>query len=381
MKRLLTLVLVCLMCLSSAFAQELTLDEQVAKIMRNHSTTGAALVVARNGKIVYEYYYGYAEKRAKEMVEADTYFRLASVTKLISGIHVMQLVERSKLDLDQSIGDYLGYPVENLRARETPVTLRHLMSHTSALNSRGGYASVSRTLPELLDATLNRKTNWLDRSSGSKYEYSNFGAGIMGALVEAVTGRNVNDSITKDLFAPLGIDGAYHPTLLDVPEKIAAQYMPNGTVCKSRSKFLEEQWDASVDPDRHYRITVGSLWMKPRDLCRLGIMMVQGGQVDGVRILKSSTVDMMMKDQLGEPNMTVSSPYGLCVNRVEGLLDDRLVYGHQGLSEGTLCNLYWEPQTEFVFALVTNGSSVNMDHHIGKLARRTFALMWEQFGE
>lgn len=387
MKRLFCLLVAGWMLFSCAMAEENTLDAGMAKAFKQLKTTGATVYVAKNGKIVYEYHYGYADKKTGERVSEDTYFRLASVTKLVAGIHVMQLVEDGLLDLDASIGNYLGYEVKNLYYPDVPVTLRHLMSHTSSLSPYGGYSVSKRPLQQILDASLKRKGNWYRYAPGSKYDYSNFGAGIMGSLVECVTGKNINDSITETLFEPLGIDAALHPALVGEPEKIATQYNASGNTFKSRAKALASDWDAGVNPDMHFRITVGSVWMRGRDLCRLGMMMAQNGYMQisetgaGTRVLKQTTVQEMMADQKGHGYVTVSSPYGLCVNRVTNLLKDRMIYGHQGLSDGVLCNLYWDPQTQFVFVLISNGCNTNMNDRIGILSRRTFQLAWEEFGE
>lgn len=381
MKRMLALALALAICLAAlpALGENSSLDDQFAKLLKGHKATGAVICVAKDGEIVYEYYYGYAHKGIKEKVSEETYFRTASVTKLITGIHVMQLVEQGKLDLDESIGTYLGYPVYNLYWPDTPITLRHLMSHTSSLRPYGSYSNSRKLLGDLINAENKAKGNWYDYAPGTKYDYSNFGAGIMGSLIEAVTGKNINDSVTEELFKPLGIDAAYHATLLGTPEKIASIYNADGTTAKGRSAYLAETWDGSVNPESHYRITIGNIWIRGRDLCRLGILLSQGGTLDGVTILKEETVQAMMADQQGVGYVQCSTPYGLCINRVDNLLEDRMIYGHQGLSGGILCNLYFDPQTQFVFALITNGSSTNMDDHIGRLSRKTFALAWESF--
>ena len=381
MKRLLSALLACWMLLACAGAEEEPLEERMAKILKYQKTMGAVVYVAKDGEIVSEYCYGYADRKSKELVSPDTYFRTASVTKLVSGIHVLQLVEQGLLELDAPIGDYLGYEVKNLYYPEVPVTLRHLMSHTCSLSPHGGYCVTSRPLQQIIDASLKRKGNWFEYEPGSKYVYSNFGAGIMGSLAEIATGKNINDSMGEMLFAPLEIDAALHPALLEQPELVASQYTDAGKTKRSRAYVLAEEWDASVNPEMHYRITVGSLWIRGRDLCRLGIMMCQNGMLEGRQVLQESTVQQMMADQKGQGYVTVSSPYGLCVNRVEGILEDRLIYGHQGMSNGVLCNLYWEPESQLVFALITNGSKNNMNDHVAVLARRLFAQVWEEFGE
>lgn len=379
MKKLIALILCLLLPLTPCLAEEGSLDASLAKVFSGHKATGAALYVAKDGEIVYEYLYGYADRKAGIPVSEDTYFRTASVTKMISAIHIMQLVEQGLLDLDENIGVYFGYSVTNPYAGDAPVTLRQLMTHTSSLSSNGGYTKSSRTLSSLLDDSSKQWNNFHKYAPGSKYEYSNFGAGIMGSLMEAVTGMNLNDTVTSGLFDPLGIDAGYHQTLVDTPENITALYTPEKALMSSRSKLLAQTWDNAVDPDTHYRKTVGAVWMKGRDLCRIGMLLCQGGTLEGVTILQPETVSLMMADQNGQPGITCSSPYGLCVHRVDNLVKGRMVYGHQGMSGGIVCNVYFDPETQFVFALVTNGSSDSMIDHICKISRRTFNLCWQAF--
>ena len=354
------------------------LDAVLADIFPKYKTTGAVVVVAKNGEIVYHYDYGYAYKKDREPITPESYFKIASVTKLVSAIRVMQLVEEGKLDLDAPIGDYFGFTIQNPHHRAIPVTLRHLMSHTSSLSQRGGY-SRERRLDTFLDASLNHWSNWESWAPGSKYAYSNFGAGLMGSLMEIVTQKNIDDCVREGVFEPLNIDAAYHISLLGDPDKAVYTYKANGDLHSSRAAYLRNAWEPEIDPNAHYTITVGSVWIRGDDLCRLGIMLCNGGTIDGVRILKPETVELMMSSQQGLGHVTVDSPYGLCVHRVSNLLDDYMVYGHQGLSEGILCNLYFDPETQLVFTLITNGSSTNMTDHIGRLSRRVFAEIWDRY--
>lgn len=382
MKRFLALLLVLLLPFA-ALADEATLTEDLRKALKGARTTGATIVIARDGEIVYTLHYGNAQKKPKEPVTDEHYFRTASVTKMISGIHIMQLVEQGLLALDTPIGDYLGYPVYNVKVSgKKPVTLRHLMSHTSSLSPNGGYTKVTNPLSKLLDARKHPKGSWYKRQPGEEYDYSNFGAGIMGSLMEQVTGKTINQSVTDDLFAPLQMDAAYSPNLVGDPQKIVSQYTASGGIAVLRVRTLkDDQYDGTVNPDKHYRTTVGSVWMHARDLCRIGMMMAGRGELDGVRVLEEETVLAMEESQQGKPGIDCESPYGLTVYRAEDLLEDRLVYGHQGIGSGMTCNLYYEPQSRFVFVLMNNGANTRQDHGIVKLARKTFALAWAEFGE
>ena len=149
----------------------------------------------------------------------------------------------------------------------------------------------------------------------------------------------------------------------------------------SRNNNLTKEWDPEVNPDFHFRITVGSLWIRPTDLCRLGMMLCDGGTLDGKTVLQPETVAEMTAEQQGRNGITADTPYGLCVHHEKTLVEGRTMYGHQGLTEGILCNVYFDPETRFVFVLCTNGSSNQMDHRVVKLSRRVFAAAWEVFGE
>jgi len=274
----------------------------------------------------------------------------------------------------------LGYEVYNIRTRtKKPVTLRHLMSHTSSLSPNGGYSKSSNPLSKLLDVTKSTRGNWYQYDPGEKYDYSNFGAGIMGSLMETVTGKTIHDTVSESLFEPLGMNAAYHPHLLEDPQKIVSQYTAKGGIAVLRSRTLEDAYDDTVNPERHYHTTVGSVWMHGRDLCRIGMLMAGRGTLEGVTILTPESVMAMEENQQGKPGIDCESPYGLCVYRADDLVEGQMIYGHQGMGSGMVCSLFYEPESRFVFVLMTNGSNTVQDHGIVKLARRTFAAAWEHF--
>lgn len=383
MKRVLCLLLALLLLPLAALAEEPNeTDAAFDKIFSRYKTTGGVVVVAREGEIVYQRSYGYAHKRSGELVTDESYFRIASVSKLVSAIHVMQLVEQGLLDLDTDISDYFGYPIRHYQYPDVPITLRQLMSHTAAIDASGGYAKASgASVQELLSLESRRKNNYLPYQPGSKYTYSNFGAGLMGSLMELATGKNLNDSITESLYAPLGIDAAYAPQLLQNPEKITYQYSAEGKVNTSRDVQLAKEWDPSVDPEHHYRSVAGRVFIRGEDLCRLGMVLCEGGTLDGVTILQPETIAAMQEYQKDKPGITGHSPYGLCVYRESALLNSRMVYGHQGMSDGLVAGLFYEPESRFTIAIITNGSDSRQDHRITLINRKLFGLAWELFGE
>lgn len=383
MRRLLCLLVALMLLPLPALCEDTAeLDETFGALFKRYKTVGGVIVVAKGGEILYQRNYGYAHRTGKELVSDETYFRVASVSKLVSAIHVMQLVEQGKLDLDKDISAYFGYTIRNPRYSKVPITLRHLMSHTSSISSTGGYANNSRaTVKQMLALENRRKSNYDNFKPGTKYTYSNLGAGLMGSLVEIVTGKNLNDSITADLFGPLGIDAAYSPTLLGDPEKIVYCYNESGRVQVGRKGSLEQEWDPSVNPESHFRLVPGQVWIRGRDLCRLGMLLCNGGTLDGVTILQPETVAAMLESQQGKGGVKEDSPYGLCVYRKTMLLKDRTVYGHQGMSNGMTSVLLFEPESQFVVAILTNGCDTRQDHRLCIIHRKLFAKAWEIFGE
>ncbi len=359
-------------------------DAEVDAVFRKRKTVGGMVVAAKDGEIVYSRCYGYADKRAEEAVTPDTYFKLASVSKLVTGAAAMILAEEGKLDLDENIGHYLGdppYEAASPRYPEIGLTCRMLMTHTAAIRDNSEAYGKNAKLSQVLNPENNRmKTGFLKKKPGEAYKYSNYGAGMVGCLIEAVTGQRLTAAVKELLFDPLGIEAAYDPSLLSHPERIVTTYKASGGAHITRSYRLKQPYRAEPDPEQDFRDSYGGLWMRGEDLCRVGIMLCDLGKFDGQQILSADTVREMFSSQQGKGNITADSPYGLNVERVRNLMDGKMVYGHQGLANGVLCSLYFDPETRFVFALVTNGCNVNAKRdRICMLSRDLFGLLWEEY--
>lgn len=361
-------------------------DDEVATIFRRRKASGGMVLAAKDGQIVYSFCFGYANKKTKEFIIPDSYFKLASVSKLITAAAVMRLVDSGQLDLDENIGHFLGnppYEAANPHFPEISLTSRLLMTHTAGVkDSKGAFADRWK-LSDILKPELNRfGSGFLKNEPGTVYHYSNYGAGIMGCILEAVTGLRLTDAVRNLLFDPMKIDAAYDPTLLQFPERIVTTYRANGEADITRTFRLRQKYNDQINLEKDYGESYGSVWMKGEDLCRIGIMLCDMGIIDGQRILSESAVREMTSSQAGRGGIQTDSPYGLNVERVQNLLPGKLIFGHQGLSNGVLCSLYFDPDTRFVFTLLTNGCNVNAKQdHICMLSRDLFSLMWSSFAD
>ncbi|MGN0777461.1 MAG: serine hydrolase domain-containing protein [Candidatus Ventricola sp.] len=377
MMRKLALALALMLALSTAAAgEQQSMDERVDEVFSATRTVGGAFVVAQHGEIVYERYYGEQQKTTHVPVSEETYFRCASVTKLVTGIGLMKMMDEGILDPDEDISTYLGYNVRNMSFRNTPITLRMLMSHTAGLVENSSFARKASILSDMISVEKKAGSNFKkDVRPGSQYTYSNFGAGITGAIVESVTGMDVSSYMRETLFEPLGIDAAYSATQLADPDDIAATYKKDGSLYAAPSYMLRQEYVQEASPDTHYRVTIGSLLIRARDLARLGIVICGDGTVDGVRVLSEESVMAMRQEHSEETDgITPDSPYTFFTVRQDTLFEGLRVYGHQGTDEGIVCNLYVEPENELVIVVMTNGCKTNRDDGIMRITRRLAAI-------
>ena len=381
MKRTLSAILIALLLFPvlACAAATAEIDAQVDSYFRRSRTTGGALVVFKDGEIAYQRYYGVQDKTVYEPVTENTYFRVAAVSEMVTAIGLMQLRDQGLVDLDQDISAYFGYKIANFYYPDTPLTLRQLMSHTSTVSEGGGY-SIGNPVYEMLSAAIRRRGNYTDHEPGSVYQYSDFGAGLVGAIMEAVSGVSVDHYMAEAVFRPLGIDAAYDPIGLQNPKAMADLYQSDGTRYRSAWGLLRDGYPDFADPEAHYGSAVGKLWIRAGDLAKLGIALCGDGTADGAALLTLESVREMREDQaaLGK-SVTGDSPYGLLLQRVQSLVGGHTFYGYQGRVAGTLCNLYFEPETQFGFVMLTNGCNNGLDNYIGTLARRQFVYAYETF--
>jgi len=382
LKGVLLALLICFF-VTSASAENLVydaseLDALTDKVFQRYKTVGGAVVVMRGDNLVYERYYGLSKKGERVPVDENTYFRLASITKWVTGMGVMNLVENGLLRLDENVGDVVDFPIFNPKYKNESITLRMIMTHTSSITDEGGFKNQNNTLSDIFSAAK-RKSSFLPKAPGAGFEYSNFAAGIVGSMMEEVTGQSVNTFMKEVLFDPLEIDAAYSPTLLLRPEDIVNQHEADGVLARNYQRVLKEEYDDTANPNLHYRLTAGCLWMTPRDLGKLMAVMTGGGEYNGFRVLSEESVQMIHEEQVGKNGITANTPYALFCEQFTTLADDKIIYGHQGQSLSMVTEVFYDLETGFAMALLTNGCSKAIDRRICKIGRSMFDLMYPVF--
>ncbi|MBR0227719.1 MAG: beta-lactamase family protein [Clostridia bacterium] len=331
-------------------------DAYFLRLFTRSEAIGGGVIVSRDGETLYEYYYGADAKYNGRPVDGDTVFKVASLTKMITAVGVMRLVEEGKIGLDAPLTyGAEGAHIRNPRYPDAPVTLRQAMNHTSSLLGDAPYA----TAPAWEKITLDQNRYFDKYEPGTHYEYANLNGGIMGSAIERASGQSLNAYMRDAVFAPLGINAAYAAHLLPDPEPLSRTYTQEGEVYMKAEKYLEEDqafYEDTCDPDSHYRTSVGSLYISLSGMAKIGEVLACGGAADGVRLLSPQAAAEMRADQRTVRGSTVTgeSPYGLGVYRFTAS-DGRTWYGHQGRWVGMLTDLFVEPDSRTAVALVMNG--------------------------
>jgi CubicO group peptidase (beta-lactamase class C family) len=383
MKKL--ILLLCIIILLPTMGLSESLDDKFAYTLSKYNTTGAAIVIMRGGKIEYEYYYG-RQGRKSEKVTENTHFHNASVAKMITALGVMKLYDEGKIELDKNISEYFNFPVGNPKYKDVPVTIRQVMSHTSSISGKSKYASRKHDLEWLLTPDRDSNSQWRNWAPGTKYEYANLNGGLLGSIIECISGMSVDDYMKKEFFEPLNIDAAYSTTLLNDKENISWKFNAKGEIVENARQMLKrnESYEDTCDYKNSYYKTVGGLRVRAKDLARLTYILCKDGSVDGIEFLKPETVKLMRTNQGEIVNSSVTtsdSNYGLNVDISLNDMTPVKWYGHQGTLGTFVCNAYFNPELDSVVVLLTNGCNMKKNNYVCNISRAVMDVAYEYLTE
>ena len=378
------IVLVCLlMALFPSVSLGQSVDEAAAKLdemFKRYDTLGACVAVIQNGSIAYVHCYGQAKPGGPD-IAADTVFQVGSISKMVANIGLMQLLDKCDIALDSELGDVLGYPVRHPDYPNTPVTLRQLMTHTASLRDSGDYQAALYGSPRPLSQLLGQRarfTFYRNQEPGFERAYSNFGGGLIGSLIEALSGQTLDGYMQENVFAPLAITAAYQPSRIPEDTPMADMYvMPQRRLAKA----LGEDPTAITQPDAetHYFLTAGKLVISAPDLAKLLIALCDGGVYQNARILKESAVREMTTPQNYRGSVACESGHGLFMNIITNdQVEGRTMYGHGGKANGMLCAAYFDPSDRTGVVMLTNGcNNRSVYNGVGMLGRQIMNLCYE----
>lgn len=180
------------------------LSARAEELVKKDQFSGAVLV-ARDGKILFQKAWGLADRASKTPNTLDTQFRMGSMNKMFTAVATLQLVQAGKLSLDDSIGKHLpDYPNKDVA---TKVTVRHLLTHSGGTGDIFGpeFDQNRLTLKEHADYLKLYGARPLTHEPGAEFRYSNYGFVLLGALIEKVSGMSYYDYVRTHIFKPAGM--------------------------------------------------------------------------------------------------------------------------------------------------------------------------------
>jgi N-acyl-D-amino-acid deacylase len=197
-------------------------DSSMKEFMREHRVPGVSIAVTNHGKVVLARGYGYADIAQREQVKPHSLFRIASLSKPITAVAILQLIEQGRLKLDDNVFEVLKYEEDIQAAGEAfdirfrKITIRHLLEHRGGWDRDKSFDAMFQSVrfaaqvgvaPPADQAAVIKAmfSNKLDFVPGERYAYSNFGYCLLGRVVEKLTDQTYEAYVKKHVLAPIGV--------------------------------------------------------------------------------------------------------------------------------------------------------------------------------
>jgi len=304
-------------------------------LIDEHKVPGFVTVVARHGRVVHSEAFGSMDVERKKAMRPDTIFRLASMTKPVTGAAVMILVQEGKIAVSDPLAKYIPEFAEmevlvqneegafNTVPADKPITIEHLLTHTSGLTDSFFPNAVAElyvaaglglsaeqvaalrgsgvvgdtvdgdglTLEEFVKKAAEQP---LLAQPGTQWNYS-IAMDVLGRVVEVVSGQRYGDFLAERIFAPLGMkDAGFH-----VPEEKVARFAANYAPQAAGMVLIDDPAKSSYLKVPGHDSGGGGMVGTATDYLRFAQMLLNGGELDGVRILSEESVQRMTSDHLG----------------------------------------------------------------------------------
>ena len=355
---------------------------------------GAVAIVARRGKIAYLEAVGQRDKESSSPMATDAIFRIASQTKALVSVGVMMLQEDGKLLITDPVGKYLpafmettvaqpnGRGAYDVVAASRPITIRDLLTHTAGISYGSGPAGEKwddagitgwyfANRDETAGAVMTRLARLpLDAHPGERWIYG-YNTDILGAMIEKISGQTLGAFLNERLLGPLGLDDTHFFLPQSKVDRLATVYSStdNGGIERAPDPGHMVGQGAYVNGPRKSFSGGAGLLSTATDYATFLQMMLNGGELDGTRVLSRTTVNSMIVSHTGDLTFRPGQGFGLGFSVVQdpaalGLPASMGEFGWGGAYHST----YWvDPVEEMVVVYLTQLIPArNIDDH-GKL--------------
>ncbi len=347
-------------------------DEYFQRFVDDNQIVGAVTLIARKGQVVHHTALGWKYKEENISMSTDTIFGLASMTKPIVSTALMMLFEEGRFRLDDPISDWIPEYADHMvrisdgpRQRQVredrPVTIRHVLTHTSGLTLNVAGAGLSEADRRWVTndgepfVTLGERVARAAKIPGAFHpgDHWQYGASTdyVAVLVEKISGMSIDAFLKERIFEPLGMLDTFYNVPRDKVDRVAAVYRPNDDFRAELSRA-----PAFQEPTTYFRGTAG-LSSTAADYFRFAQMVANGGEFDGVRLLGRMTVDLMISNNIGTgkdvyirgPGYGFGLGFGVLLDPTQSF--DTLSPGSYGWG-GAFGTLYWADPVEDLIGLM-----------------------------
>lgn len=283
------------------------IDALLQDACERRAVPGVVAVVAGADGIAFERAYGWADIEQRILLAPDAIFRVASLTKAVVAIAVLQLVERDRLDLDTPVGDIIpafdevqvleGFDgdIPRLRAPRRRATVRNLMTHTSGLTYDAFHADLLRYgdlsgVPMPASGLMSCFASPMVVDPGERFTYG-MSSDWTGQVIEVITGKPLDRVVRECVTEPLGLKDVTFTPNADQRGRVAPVHL-----LQEDGSFTVIEFEWPSDPEFH---SAGhGLYATARDYMTVQQLLMRGGELQGVRLLEPETVKMMTGDEL-----------------------------------------------------------------------------------
>ena len=346
-------------------------DEYFQRFIDDDQIAGAVALVARHGKVVHHSAIGWKHKEVNLPMTTDAIFTLMSMTKPIVSAGLMMLFEEGRFRLDDPIADWIPEyadhmvieregPSQRRVAEARPVTIRHVLTHTSGLTLSPNNAGLSEADRRHVTndgepiATIGERVARAARIPGAFHpgDYWQYGSSTdyVAVLVEKISGMPIDAFLKERIFEPLGMEDTFYNVPREKVDRVAAVYRGgrDGQLMLTRAPEFRE-------PTTYFPGVAG-LNGTTADYFRFAQMIAAGGELDGVRLLGRMTVDLMISNHTADKDIYIRGPgygfglgFGVLVDPTQSF--DALSPGSYGWG-GAYGTLYWADPAEDLIGLM-----------------------------
>jgi CubicO group peptidase (beta-lactamase class C family) len=355
---------------------------------------GGSVVVYCGDSIVEIWNYGTADLEREIPVGPQTKYRIASVSKMVTAIAVLQLVDQGAINLDDNISDILGYQVVNPNYPETPMTVSMLLSHESGIVDGTTYADFMEStisenpipnLSELLTPEGDYYTagQFNNIEPGTYFNYANINYVILGTIVEQAADQRFDVYCREHIFEPLGLDASFNVNDLEDIDDVAVLYRKiNGTWTPQADDYqgvqpLFTNLDGYVPGTNGGRFgPQGGLRISAQDIAKIAMCLMVPGLNVSLNLSDTMISLMLMQQWLYDGNngnnyYGLFRSWGLGVHRITStpggdivLAGSNAMFGHTGEAYGLVSDVYFDIDRNVGLVFITNG--VGNGYQFGK---------------